>query len=194
MTKEDAIPMLIPPNQEVGRIFYEKIALCISMPRPRILEVGCGYGIAATYVRQLAEKLTLIDVDAQAVEFMSHAWSMDKQVTVLQGTIQEVRGCFDIIYYFLSLHHIPAVEAELTKVRDLLSAGGQLFLCELLPIPGEVFHRGEYSPRDGFVPDELFEHLKSCHYDVVEFQNMTTISHNLSTYTIYLIQSRKQVE
>lgn len=192
--EKNTIPMLTPANWEVGRAFYEKISPCICPLRAHILEVGCGYGIAATYIRRVAEKLALIDVDEQAVRFLSDQWSTDKQVSVLQGTIQEIEGNFDVIYYFLSLHHISDIEAELAKAHSLLSNRGQLFLCEFLPIPACLFHHREYSPHDGFFPNDLHQVLNSCHYEVIDTQNITTLVHNRSTYTIYIISSEKQTE
>lgn len=90
----------------IGDAFSKFIRESLYVPCKSMLEVGCGYGIASTFTRELTEHLTLLDVDEKAVNYQKNRYKTDSGVFVYKRTKESFTGLFDIVYYFLSLHHI----------------------------------------------------------------------------------------
>ncbi len=176
---------------ETGRLFAEKSASLITAASPAMLEVGCGHGVAAGYMRSLARRLTLIDVDKTAIATLDGRWPGDKNVAIKQCDILAVQGSFDVIYYFLSLHHITNTVAELSAARRLLlRPSGQLLICEYEPVPGKPFHKNDYSPHDGFSHEELIIAASQSGISVSGIYDIATLPHYGTAYNVYVADCR----
>lgn len=172
----------------IGDAFSKFIRESLYVPCKSMLEVGCGYGIASTFTRELTERLTLLDVDEKAVNYQKNRYKTDSGVFVYKRTKESFTGLFDIVYYFLSLHHIENTQKELHEAAKHLSAQGRLFVCELYSLTGDSFHHKDYSPHDGFSPSEIQSIFEATSLGIVRKKEVFTILHNGSPYLIYFME------
>lgn len=96
--------------------------------RGRALEVGCGRG---RLVEQLAGRfghVTAIDPDATMVA-STRARGLGN-VEVLQQSLLDTTGSFDLVTMVASLHHLP-LEVAIGAVRELVAPGGRLLVVGL---------------------------------------------------------------
>lgn len=156
-----------------------------------VLEVGCGYGKAAVFMAQIAQSLLLIDVDDKAVRCLSEQMAGKENVQVRCVCSGQVSGSFDVVYFFLSLHHIADVETELRNARQLLADNGLLFICEYIPDSHFPMHRFDQVPHEGFSIDQLQSVLMSCGFAVDSAEPLSTLSlyigEKIVDYPIYVI-------
>lgn len=141
-------------HEIIGKLFYEAIYSYCPFYH-RILDVGCGYGTAARYMRRMCKRMTLIDISASAIRYQRNFWHHDHDVEISCCTIELLEGCYDLIYYFLSLHHITDIKSELVTARKLLAKGGELIICEIGSVYDIPFHQNDIVPFDGFSPEQL---------------------------------------
>ena len=112
----------------------------------RILDVGCGFGLFASYFGQTqpGRRIVGVDPNARRVELARH---VAKTVGV-QGQsrhsfhVGDVRdaalsGPFDGIYVLDVMHHIPDLDQlpVLERLRDLLAPGGVLVIKDITTEP-----------------------------------------------------------
>jgi 2-polyprenyl-3-methyl-5-hydroxy-6-metoxy-1,4-benzoquinol methylase len=110
----------------------------------RILDVGCGFGLFASYFGQTqpARRIVGVDPNARRVELARH---VAKTVGLTDGyefRVGDVRdaelvGPFDGIYVLDVMHHIPTADQEpvLERLRDLLVPGGVLVIKDITTEP-----------------------------------------------------------
>lgn len=178
----------ISTNQQVlGRLFYKAIKSHHQSLYHNVLDVGCGYGIATAYTCALGEKMTLVDTSPFAINFQQHHWRHNSQVSLACCTIHSISGLYDLIYYFLSFHHIVDITSELSKVRSLLTSDGELIICEVSSAHEIPFHQNETVPYDGFTPTHLSKILKENGFFITQIKKIAILHKNHSDYDIYLI-------
>lgn len=173
----------------IGELFYN--AVKSHQPfYPRILDVGCGYGIATRYMRHLCDKMSLIDISLSAIDSQRHIWENDENVDMSCGTIMSMDGQYDLIYYFMSMHHISDIAAELTKVKSLLTEEGELAICEIGSIFDTPFHQNESVPFDGFQLEYLSDILIKNGFIISNKERITKLEKNNLDYDIISIICR----
>lgn len=176
-------------HRDLGELFYKTIkAHC---PRyHHALDVGCGYGVASEHMRLMCSKMTLIDTSQSAIDHQLHHWSQDEDVFISCGSIHSINGRFDLIYYFLSLHHIADTNAELAKARELLAKDGELVICEISATHEVPYHRNETVPYDVFIPNQLSHMLSEAGFAVVRKDAIARINKDNVEYDVFYVICR----
>lgn len=182
---------------KIAEDFYHYVCLHTTLSKPKVLEVGCGYGRAATYMCQIAGQLTLIDTDKKVIDYMStHQVKNRDNIQVKCMYSDQVKGPFDMVYYFLSLHHIVDIPAELEQAKKLLNLNGQLYICEYIPIPSYPLHRYDQVPHEGFAINELKRELVRNKFSIINIDEISTLNHNIGDkqvkYIIYGMTAKKE--
>jgi 2-polyprenyl-3-methyl-5-hydroxy-6-metoxy-1,4-benzoquinol methylase len=109
----------------------------------RILDVGCGFGLFASYFGQMHTTRRIVGVDpderriaiarrvGSAVGLADHRFIAGDVRTV------ELEGPFDAVYVLDVMHHLPRADqrAVLERLRDLLSPGGILVIKDITTEP-----------------------------------------------------------
>ena len=132
----------------------------------RVLELGCGTGKNSAWLAERAGELVALDfspgmldvarsrVRAPNVRFVQHdiraPWPVDA-------------GCVDVVIGNLVLEHVRDLAPLFAEAARVLSAGGQLFLCELHPyrqLRGGQAHFTDGATRET-VPVTAFLHSTS---------------------------------
>ena len=112
----------------------------------RILDVGCGFGLFASYFGQMQPRRTIMGVDPNARR-IGLARRVAEEVGLGRnggfsfhvGDVRdaELVGPFAGIYVLDVMHHIPAADqlAVLERLRDLLVPGGVLVIKDITTEP-----------------------------------------------------------
>jgi ubiquinone/menaquinone biosynthesis C-methylase UbiE len=107
----------------------------------RLLDIGCGTGVAARYAAGIVGKTTAIDLNAGMI---AHARTLDPENLVEwhEDTILELPfddDSFDIVVGNQVLQFVPDRAKALSEVRRVLAPGGRLALtvfCDIELCPG----------------------------------------------------------
>ena len=145
------------PNIEARNFNQEKVEIplmCLLLDLPlgvRVLEVGCGRGIALPpLTRKLAPSaLTAIDIDAELVEeAVQHAERRGVTANIRQADVRRLPfpgGSFDIVIDFGTCYHIDGANRALAEIERVLVPGGFLVYetvaAQLLSHPVRSFGR-----------------------------------------------------
>ena len=112
----------------------------------RILDVGCGFGLFASYFGEMKPRRRIVGVDPNARRFalagrVSRAVGLDgadaPRFHVGDVRDAELVGPFQGIYVLDVMHHIPAADQRpvLERLRDLLVPGGVLVIKDITTEP-----------------------------------------------------------
>lgn len=180
------MPVYCSPYKYLGEAFYNALQSHRSF-YSHVLDVGCGYGIATGFMRIISNKMWLVDPSPDVITEQTQHWIQDHNVTIQLGTIHSIEGQFDLIYYFLSLHHIFDTYSELRKAKELLSPDGVLAICEVVPNDSIPFHGPEMVPYDGFTPDQIIKILNDNKFIVKQQLLLGTLLKNTMEYDIFVL-------
>lgn len=112
---------------------YEK---ALSLDGKHLLELGCGEASISRAIATTGEKRTLI---AMEVDQIQH--NKNKQITDLPNVHFELAGgqnipeeddCFDAVFMFKSLHHVPIDQMDntLNEIHRVLKPNGLAYISE----------------------------------------------------------------
>ena len=150
--------------------WFEVPAMVLALKLPagvRILEVGCGRGVALPELhRMLApSRLTGLDLDPAALaEARARATRRETPVELVPGDVRELPfpdGAFDLVVDFGTCFHIARPGAAIREVARVLAPGG-IFVHETRI---NQFFSHPVRSRGRRLPDEtlrLFRHRRSA--------------------------------
>ena len=108
----------------------------------RMLDVGCGFGLFASYFGQMhrGREIVGVDPDARRVQIASDVASrLSLANRYMVGDVRDVElaGSFAAAYVLDVMHHIPRDEQVpvLVRLRELLKPGGLLLLKDITTVP-----------------------------------------------------------
>lgn len=169
-------------NLRLVRAFIKSVQDSDLLPSSAGYEIGCGYGLAASVMLSHVKTLSVWDIDSQSLEFIK--WKYKDSVLVCLGN--EIPLNADLIYYFMSLHHMPYFRESVSRsINHILNIRGKgVALCELIPREEQKFHLKEPSVFDGLAP-ESFDFIKDMAGIKTKYVELPDISHNNTEYKCY---------
>lgn len=133
-------------NIRLATHFYNAVKIFFDSKVNLACEIGCGYGVAASYFRELAAHLILVDTDLSALGYVKSKFG-NTCTTQTNFTITQYPN---LIYYFMSLHHIQEFHREIENaVNCIIRYNTIVAICEIEPNSSIVFHKKEPCPYDG---------------------------------------------
>ena len=113
--------------------FLTSIQSVISFEDRDVLEIGCGDGTRSIQIATACKQLTALELDAARIEH-AKAINIARNISYLTGTASQLPfldQTFDIVFFTLSLHHIPDHEMSVAideAVRVTKPNGHLVFL------------------------------------------------------------------
>jgi SAM-dependent methyltransferase len=122
--------MILDPTDQ----FIRQITSCCDLDGTTVLEIGCGRGRITADLARHARRVVATDPDAAALATARQAISAP-HVEFICTSGQQLdlpTAGFDLVFYSLSLHHIPiaAMSESLSRAGTLLKPGGSLVVIE----------------------------------------------------------------
>jgi SAM-dependent methyltransferase len=130
-------------NTRQSRIEIPLFVNALAIPKgARILEIGCGRGIALPVLSELClpTRLVGLDIDPELLAIAAeHTDGLN--VELVQGDAREMPfpdGSFDVVIDFGTCYHIGSPEMALNEVGRVLSPGG--IFCHETPLSQLMAH------------------------------------------------------
>lgn len=139
--------------------------------RPKLLDIGCGYGDFLVEANRLGYEVTGVDFDEEKVKVakskgLTNIYSMD-----FEQFYQEKFDKFDVITFFQLLEHLEDPSTFIDMVKDMIYPGGYIMLD--LPNRQRVLRAAagiiDYPPHHltRWTPNSLFEFLRRKKFEIV---------------------------
>jgi ubiquinone/menaquinone biosynthesis C-methylase UbiE len=151
-------------ERNVVEVFYDRIEKFLTSSA-EVLDVGSNIGRIGRLISPQVMAITLLDTDMAVLESAKKRFGEAKieNANFIHSDFSHLKTerKFDIILFFLSLHHIEDIESTFARCRILLKDGGLLivgdFYTENILYP---FHEYDRVPHNGFS-------LKKCRSNYV---------------------------
>ncbi len=120
-------------NWRQGRLEVPALVRSLRLPEaPRLLEVGCGQGVALAALARLCEPRRLVGVDIDPLVLAAGRRALDADRIDAEVRVADVRslpfedGSFDVVVDFGTLFHIARADAGVAEIARVLTLGGLL--------------------------------------------------------------------
>jgi len=123
-------PQVFPPSHPTTRLCLQLLAATLTEhPGAPVLDVGCGSGILALAAAALGAPFCVgVDLSSQAVQVSrdnARRNGLERQVPVVQGSTEAIKGSFPLIMANLPL---PVQLAKAAELSRLAAPGAALIL------------------------------------------------------------------
>lgn len=135
-TGERVIPELMKPTNGLLLEHIARYHFAIPYAKGRVLDFACGSGFGSNIIAKAAKKeieeVIAIDIDEEAIKYASGAYYHPlisfQQGNVVDRTLPEKLGQFDLIMSFETIEHVHEEEQFMKNVYHLLKPGGKLVI------------------------------------------------------------------
>jgi ubiquinone/menaquinone biosynthesis C-methylase UbiE len=133
----DPAPLPLQPEDEPNRYcigLYHRVASAVDLDGLDVLEVGCGRGGGASYVKRylVPKTLTGVDLAANAIAFCREHYAIPG-LTFVRGDAQTLKfedSSFDAVINVESSHCYGSMDRFLAEVVRVLRPGGHLLYAD----------------------------------------------------------------
>jgi 2-polyprenyl-6-hydroxyphenyl methylase/3-demethylubiquinone-9 3-methyltransferase len=98
----------------------------------KILDVGCGGGLACEPMARMGGNVTGIDADKQAIAVaQGHAKTSGLKITYKATTSDQLKGSYDVVLALEIIEHVTDIQAFVNSCAKLLKPGGIIIFSTL---------------------------------------------------------------
>lgn len=164
----DVSPPSIQDDQQTRRLLQ-------SLPAPpdsKLLDIGCGTGIAASHLKRLFPQAAVCGLDLSP-KVIARARELDRTgsiqfVVATESELPFSDSVFDSAVCRFSLHHYPDPAAHFREVRRILKKKGIYLIVEVLPEAG----RFQAMLNDVFAAAERESAGHVAYYSLEDFRDL----------------------
>jgi 2-polyprenyl-6-hydroxyphenyl methylase/3-demethylubiquinone-9 3-methyltransferase len=185
------------PLHEINPVRVAYIDKRAALNNKRVLDVGCGGGLAAEGMAKCGAQVTGIDLGANTIEIAElHALESGLKMTYLRESAEthatDYAGQYDVVTCLEMLEHVPDPSSVIRAVTTLVRPGGDVFFSTinrnlkayLLAVVGAEYVMKLLTPGthtyDRFIkPSELARWSRTAGLDV---QDVVGIDYNPLTH------------
>jgi ubiquinone/menaquinone biosynthesis C-methylase UbiE len=124
----------------VGRLAADLTAVS---PSDRVVDLGCGPGVAAREAARRGARVTGVDPAPVMLRLASRLTWPRSTITWAEGAAEAIPLADDaatVLWSIATVHHWRDLDAGLREVARVLSAGGRLLVVERQSRPGATAH------------------------------------------------------
>src|SRR3989344_5362558 len=131
---EAAFPAYAHRNWLINRIMWQRLRVvfdyCNQRPGSRILDFGCGSGVAAYLLAQAGHAVTLFDTEYRPLRLMQAQLAFPPLPTLQPENLtpSTLKHSFDFIIVLDVLEHIRGLSNQVMLFRELLTSTGELIV------------------------------------------------------------------
>ena len=134
-------PLILPPEDEPDRYaiqLYHRVAGAVELKGREVLEVGCGRGGGASFIRRRhrPRHMTCVDFSDKAVRFCREQHRLDG-LSFVHGDAEALpfgEESFDAVVNVESSHCYGSMPAFLSEVCRVLRPGGHFLFADFRPV------------------------------------------------------------
>ncbi len=167
-----------PVRAFVQRRFEAKRLLAMGGPMSggTALEVGCGRGVGAELILSVfgAENVDAFDLDPHMVKLAQKRLARyGNRIRLRVGDVTDIQaedGCYDAVFDFGIVHHVPNWRDALKEIHRVLKPGGRFYCEEVLEryITHPFWRRLlDHPQEDRFNQDQFVKGLEDSGFVVV---------------------------
>jgi 2-polyprenyl-6-hydroxyphenyl methylase/3-demethylubiquinone-9 3-methyltransferase len=180
----------------------------LTVPDPRILDVGCGGGILSEALARAGARVTGLDLSEASIQVAKqHAQQQGLEVDYRYESVQDVAhqqaGTFDAVTCMEMLEHVPEPGKIVAACAQALKPGGQAFFSTINRTPKAFLFAiigGEYIlrllPRGTHTYSKLIrpQELKDWTHEAgLEFVRLASLMYNPFTRTFKVAAGKEDV-
>ena len=180
----------------------------LTVPDPRILDVGCGGGILSEALARAGARVTGLDLSEASIQVAKkHAQQQGLEIDYRYESAQEVAGqqagTFDAVTCMEMLEHVPEPGKVVAACAQALKPGGQAFFSTINRTPKAFLFAiigGEYIlrllPRGTHTYSKLIrpQELKDWTHEAgLEFVRLASLMYNPFTGTFKVAAGKEDV-
>ena len=133
-------------SMSLGRKGDAEVAVRLSAlgPGERIVDLGCGPGVAVRYAARLGATATGVDPAAVMLRVARRLTRPSLKVQYLEGLAEAIPlsdGSASVIWSIATVHHWSDIDTGLEEARRVLRSGGRLVAIERKAQPGARGHK-----------------------------------------------------
>src|SRR5215831_4070547 len=124
------------PVHEINPVRVAYIDDHASLRGKRVLDIGCGGGLAAEGMANRGARVTGIDLGEQTIEIARlHAVESQLEISYClesaERHAEKNAGCYDIVTCLEMLEHVPDPVSVIRAAADLVKPGGDIFFSTI---------------------------------------------------------------
>ena len=153
---------MIAGRREVARL---AVQLTRVEPGDRVVDVGCGPGVAAREAARLGAEVTGVDPAAPMLGLARRLTRRRRAITWIEGTAEHLPLPDDsatVVWSIATVHHWHDIDQGVAEAGRVLGRGGRLLAIERRTRPGAKGHASH-----GWTPEQADAFAERCRAAVV---------------------------
>ena len=164
----------------------------------KVLDFGCGTGLAGLQVAPLVKSLVLMDTSVSMIEVLKSKIENIKtnieNIKVIKSEIfNYTERDIDIVFSLMAMHHIENLNETIDHIANVLKPGGVLIIGDLKEEDG-TFHPEEKVAHNGFNISRLSDIIEGCDLEVKKTYVYNSIIKNEREYEQFILIAQKANE